>query len=234
MSDDPGTHTLLLIGTDTELLRPLDRMLTEAGHLVLCTLNAKAGLAACKVCTPSLVILDSMLEGLPSGLDIYRKIRSTPDFSSLPILFLTGIGSTAYPEVADDHCVPGPLDGPTIIARVRTALRSYRSKPAAIERPKQRDLRIDEDRRDVIAGGTRVELTGMQFDLLLALAKAEGRVVTRETLLSTARGWAPAAVGRSVDVHLSEIRRKLGKFSTLLETVRGKGYRLRQDDAPVA
>lgn len=227
----PGKLRILAIGKNPDLLSHIDDGLATPEHLVLVALSGRRALTACKAYTPSLILLDLLMEGPPNGLETLRILRASPISADVPRLLLVARrDALSDPEILAEESMVGPFVGTELLARVQAMRGRSSAGTTKIREYKIRELRIDIGRRDVRAGGSLVDLTGMEFDLLQALAQAHGKVVTRESLLTTARGWTPSAVGRSVDVHMAGIRRKLGAFSALLETVRGVGYRLRQDD----
>jgi two-component system OmpR family response regulator len=191
------------------------------------------GLAALKSDVFDAVLLDVMMPGL-DGLAVCRRIRET---SQVPILMLTARGDEADRVVglelgADDY-IPKPFSPRELLARLRAVLR--RSQPAA--EAKQivvGRLAIDVEARRVRVGAAVPELTGLEFDILLALARRPGRVVPRETLLGEAGRQDVTVSDRTVDVHVSHLRRKLGddpRTPRLIKTVRGVGYVLSPEAA---
>lgn len=223
-----GTQ-ILLVGNRIESLRLLDELLSTAGYSPFLALNDRSLLTSCKEGWPSLVIIDVRIDGVLDGVDLCRRIRSLPESGRPPLLLLSG-RAFSDPEIARDTCMVGEFKDSAFVSKVKQTLERSRKLNSEPQGPDRRNLIFDEERRHVIAGGIRVDLTAMELELLLALARARGSVVTRKSLLATARGWTPSTAGRSVDVHLSSIRRKLGEFGDLLETVRGMGYRLRHEE----
>ncbi len=224
---------VLLIDDDVRLYELLKSYLEQNGCTVTVAPDGKRGLAALEVGTFDAVLLDVMMPGM-DGIETCKRIRQK---SSIPIVMLTAKGDETDRVVglelgADDY-VSKPFSPRELLARLRAVLR--RAKPeAAGERIGAGDIAIDVPGRFVTMMGKSVELTGIEFDVLVALVRRAGRVVSRDALLSEA-GRGDVTVGeRTVDVHVSHLRQKLGddpKSPKLIKTVRGVGYVLTKDGA---
>jgi two-component system OmpR family response regulator len=222
----PHRISALLIDDDarlgalvTEYLGKHDIDVTVAG-------DGPRGLTALNKRRPELVLLDLMLPGM-DGLEVCRRIRATPDLSGLPIIMLTAKGEDVDKVVglelgADDYLAE-------LVARVRAVLR--RTSPAATPPPPKLRvgrLELDFASREVTVSGKRRVLTHHEFELLATLARAAGRVLTREQILDALKGQAEA-FDRSIDVHIAKLRAKLEldpKEPRYIKTVRGVGYML--------
>jgi two-component system, OmpR family, response regulator len=224
---------VLIIDDDTRLYELLARYLGANGVSCTHAPDGRRGLAALEGGVFDAVLLDVMMPGM-DGLEVCRRIREK---SRVPVIMLTAKGDETDRVVglelgADDY-VPKPFSPRELLARLRAVLR--RTQPEAMaEIVRVGDISIEVGSRAVRVGGETVDLTGIEFDLLLALARRPGRVVPRDTLLEQA-GRGDVAVGdRTVDVHVSHLRRKLGddpRSPKLIKTVRGVGYVLARDDA---
>jgi DNA-binding response OmpR family regulator len=222
---------VLCIDDDTRLFELLASFLEPNGVTLVHAADGRQGLAALDGGVFDAVLLDVMMPGI-DGLEVCKRIRQK---SRVPIIMLTAKGDETDRVVglelgADDY-VPKPFSPRELLARLRAVLR--RSAPeAAAPTLAVRDIVIDVPARDVRVAGTVVELTGIEFDILVTLARRPGRVVPRDTLLSQA-GRDDVTVGdRTVDVHVSHLRRKLGddpRAPRLIKTVRGVGYVLAKD-----
>jgi DNA-binding response OmpR family regulator len=174
------------------------------------------------------VLLDLMLPG-KDGLEVCREVRARSD---VPIVVLTARGEEADRvmglELGADDYVAKPYSPRELLARIRAVVRRARGKAGpATEAVKVGGLLVDPAARRVVLDGREIVLTGYEFARLLALARRAGRVLGREQLLELARGSAEDAFDRSVDVHVSRLRQKLGddpKRPRLIKTVRGAGY----------
>jgi DNA-binding response OmpR family regulator len=195
--------------------------------------DGPAALDAVRRLDPDVVILDVMLPGI-DGLEVCRQLRA---FSNAYVLMLTARGEEIDRVMgltvgADDYLVK-PFSPRELVARVRALLRRPRTPPAATDAggAPPAGLEIDEGRRFVRVDGGRVELTALEFNLLAVLAREPGIVVGRQALLEQVWGVAYVADVHLVDVHVANLRRKLGDDPAaprFVETVRGVGYRLRE------
>lgn len=174
------------------------------------------------------VLLDLMLPGR-DGLDVCREVRARSD---VPIVVLTARGEEADRvmglELGADDYLAKPYSPRELLARIRAVVRRAKGRAGpATEVVKVGGLLVDPASRRVVLDGREIVLTGYEFALLLALARRAGRVLAREQLMELARGSAEEAFDRSVDVHVSRLRQKLGddpKRPRLIKTVRGAGY----------
>ena len=227
---------LLLVDDDLKLCRLLTDYLEPLGYEVEAVHDGRTGLARALEAPQAAVILDVMLPGM-SGLDVLRELRKT---SQVPVVMLTALGDevdriTGLELGADDY-LPKTFSTRELLARLRAVLR--RSAAVAAQHDSARPapiavgpLWIDPGARTAALSEKPLVLTRVEYDLLLALAKAVGRVCTREHLLLAAADRDFEAFDRSIDVHISALRRKLGDDSRaprFIETVRGIGYRMRR------
>jgi len=217
---------VLCIDDDRRLYELLASFLAPNGVTLVHAIDGAQGLATLERDVFDAVLLDVMMPGM-DGLQVCQRIRQT---KQVPIIMLTARGDEADRVVglelgADDY-VPKPFSPRELLARLRAVLR--RAQPAAVvaEIVIGR-VAIDVGARQVRVGAQPAELTGLEFDILLALARRPGRVVPRETLLAEAGRDDITVNDRTVDVHVSHLRRKLGddsKSPRLIKTVRGVGY----------
>ena len=224
---------VLLIDDDVRLYELLASYLDQNGFHVTCAPDGRKGLAALEAGSFDAVLLDVMMPGI-DGLEVVKRIRQK---SGIPVVMLTAKGDETDRVVglelgADDY-VAKPFSPRELLARLRAVLR--RAKPESVgERLSAGDIAIDVPGRIVTVDGKPADLTGIEFDILVALVRRAGRVVPREALLSEA-GRSDVAVGeRTVDVHISHLRQKLGddpRSPRVIKTVRGVGYVLAKDSS---
>jgi len=225
------TARILVVDDETPILDLVRGYLERDGFEVATAADGPAGLAAVRATNPDVVILDVMLPGL-DGIEVCRQLRT---FSSAYVLMLTARGEEidrimGLTVGADDYLVK-PFSPRELVARVKALLRRPRTD-AAPPAAGPAGLEIDEGRRTVRVDGQGVELTTLEFDLLAVLARDPGIVIRRQALLD--RVWGPEFVADDhlVDVHVANLRRKLGDDPArprFVETVRGVGYRLHEE-----
>jgi DNA-binding response OmpR family regulator len=219
---------ILVTEDDRKVAGFLQRVLSEEGYIVdLCTSGAEAVTQA-RAGLYNLVVLDWMIPDL-DGLEVCRQLRRGG--STVPILMLTARGELQERVLglnagADDYLVK-PLEVEEFIARVAALLR----RSVGLLNLKLGALEIDRESRSALLGGRRLDLTTRENALLLHLAHHAGQVVTRSELLL--RVWSTQFDSGSnvVEVHVSRLREKLGEHAWMLETVRGRGYRLQERNA---
>lgn len=232
---DRDVSPILVVDDDAKILQLVRAYLEREGFVVFTASDGMTALAAVRERHPRLVVLDLMLPEM-DGLAVMRAVREE---SSVPILMLSARGSTAervhgISEGADDYLAK-PFSPAELVVRVKAILRrSATAADGGRGRRTLRDLVIDLDRYQVWRDQDRIALTAAEFRLLAALAQAEGRVLTRESLLDTLYGAAEGEVlDRTVDVYIGRLRDKLGDDAEqprYVETVRGVGYRAALDE----
>lgn len=225
---------LLIIDDDTRLSAMLNDYLSANGYRVRSAPTAAAGLADLSRSPAEAVILDVMLPDL-DGFEVLKRIRAGSD---VPVLMLTARGDETDRivglEIGADDYLPKPFSPRELLARLRAILRRHGASPVAGILRFGR-LEIDPGSRSARLDGQVCDMTGHQFDILLALAESAGRILTREQLLDRVKGIEADAFDRSVDVHVSRIRAAIEddpRHPRRIVTVRGAGYVFarRQDD----
>lgn len=181
---------------------------------------------------PDLVLLDIMLPG-DSGLSVLKRLRFSPQTKTLPVIMLTAKGSE-FDKVkgldmgADDY-ITKPFGVMELISRVKALLRRTQSDTQANRGLIQiGNLSLDNARREVCADGNPVSLTFKEYELLHHLALNEGLVMSREKLMEAVWGYDFEGESRTLDMHIRSLRQKLGVSGTLIQTVRGVGYKLEE------
>ena len=218
----PARGLVLVVEDERAIAELIGLYLRRAGFGVHVEADGVAALAAVRSLRPVAVVLDVGLPGM-DGIDVCRTMRANDDWT--PVLFVTArddeVDRVLGLELGADDYVTKPFSPRELAARVRTVLRR-----GALPVPQAMAVgavRVDVTARRVWAGGQEVALTSTEFDLLAQLVRNPGRVFSREQLLSSVWGYAAAAGTRTVDVHVAQLRAKLGAASPI-RTVRGVGY----------
>jgi DNA-binding response OmpR family regulator len=225
MSDEPGT--IVVIEDDPNIADLVDMYLRREGFRVIQASTGQAGLEATARERPRLVVLDIGLPDRMDGLEVCRTLRSTSD---VPVVILTArdaeVDRILGLELGADDYVTKPFSPRELVARIRAILR--RSEPSARSNAgplRVGDVSVDLDRHEVRVGAEVIALTSREFDLLAHLAENEGLVLSRRQLLDGVWGANWVGDDRTVDVHVRQLRKKLGG-ALPLSTVWGVGYRL--------
>ncbi len=226
-------ETILVIEDEGDILDLITVNLTREGFRVLGAASGEEGLALAREEAPDLIVLDLMLPGL-DGLQVCRALRADPSTRALPVLILTARGEeadiVAGLETGADDYVTKPFSPKVLVARVRSVMRRRVAAPGVEgDVLRVRDLVIHPGRHAVLAGERPIDLTATEFRLLHFLARRPGWVFTRNQIVQAVRGDGYPVTERSVDVQIYGLRRKLGEADDYVETVRGVGYRFKDD-----
>jgi two-component system, OmpR family, alkaline phosphatase synthesis response regulator PhoP len=218
--------TILIVDDERHIVDLLRLYLEKEGFATISAGDGDQALALHARHDPDLVILDLMLPRI-DGFEVCREIRRRGD---TPVLMLTArdddVDAIVGLELGADDYVTKPFNPRALVARVKAILRRADATTRGGRPIEVGTLRIDPRRRDATVGDRRLELRAREFDLLAALARDPGVVLTRDMLLEDVWGTDFPGETRTVDVHVAEVRKKLGDDGPPIETVRGVGYRL--------
>ena len=227
----PVEH-ILVVEDDLHISKLLKYNLVKSGFKCTVVITGEEALEVLGREDISLVLLDIMLPKM-DGFDTCRAIRGDDTFSSIPVVILTARGEEVDRVVglelgADDYIVK-PFSVRELILRIKNVLKRNPVTRSGKEVLELGDLIIDIPRHKVTVLGDPVVLTSMEFNLLAHLMRTQGRVQSRETLLSEVWDMNTTVTTRTVDTHIKCLRQKLGAAGTLIETIRGVGYCLKED-----
>jgi two-component system, OmpR family, response regulator MprA len=227
LASDAATGRVLVVEDDVEIADVLRRTLRQEGHEVRSAGDGVEALSLAEQFLPDLVILDLGLPRL-DGVEVCRRLRAASD---VPILILTARVETGdrvegLDSGADDYLVK-PFERQELLARLRALMR--RRPPRGSASLVVGDLSLNPDTREVFRGERLIDLTNREFELLEYLMRNERLVVSRERLLEEVWGYDPTAMTNTIDVFISNVRRKLedGGEARVLHTKRGAGYVIR-------
>jgi two-component system phosphate regulon response regulator PhoB len=223
---------ILIIEDEKDIVDLVVYHLRQSGFSVISALDGPSGLELAKKERPSLVILDLMLPGM-DGKDICRALKSNPLTQSIPILMLTAkaeeVDRVIGLELGADDYVTKPFSPRELVLRVKAILRRKEVAQEGEKVIQIGDLLVDIDRHHVSVKKRSIPLTSTEFKLLVELASNRGRVQTRERLLDKVWGYTYEGYARTVDTHIRRLREKLGPSGDYIETIRGMGYRFREE-----
>jgi DNA-binding response OmpR family regulator len=231
-SDAPSRGLILVIEDEASIAEVIRLNLVSAGFGVQVESNGEAGLAAVAAVRPAAVILDVGLPGI-DGIEVCRRLRTAQDWT--PVLFVTArddeVDRIVGLELGADDYVTKPFSPRELVARVASVLRRSHGAPEGSGALRVGAVQLDPAERRVHAAGREIGLTATEFDLLAYLMRRPGRVFGREQLLSEVWGYSWIAGARTVDVHIAQLRAKLGEASPI-RTVRGVGYSVEHTAQP--
>ena len=216
---------ILLIDDDVELCALLQELLKREGFDVEMEHDGAKGLDRARAAPFDLIVLDVMLPRL-DGFDVLRQLRRS---NMVPVLMLTARGEDVDRivglELGADDYLPKPFNPRELTARIHAILRRMEPKPAGDSRRIEiNGVALDPGTREVFKDGKRVEMTTLEFDILEMLMRSAGRVLSRDALMESLYNRKATPFDRSIDMHVSHLRKKLETDRTLFKTVRGVGY----------
>ena len=223
---------ILVVEDDRDIQELLRYHLEKHGYQTECVANGAFAVVAVGKLPPDLILLDLMLPGM-DGLEVCRKLKADPATAQVPIIIISARGEeadiVAGLELGAIDYVCKPFRPREVMARVKTGLRRATRESDDNTVVTYLGMRIDPECHAVTIDGEQVNLTAGEFRLLQYLAKRPGRVFTRDQIIDAVRGDDYAVTDRAVDVQIVGLRRKLGDYGQYVETVRGVGYRMRQE-----
>jgi DNA-binding response OmpR family regulator len=224
-------NIIAIVDDEEDIVELVSHHLKREGYKVKEFYNGRDFLSFIESVVPDLAVLDIMLPGI-DGLEICRILKSKTRTSSVPIIMLTAKATEADVVVglelgADDYMVK-PFSPRELVARVKTILRRVSTKDDDKRVLKLGPLSIDTEKFEASLDGKKIELTTTEFKILEVLAEGRGRVYTRDQLLKKKRLWGDDKLvfDRTIDVHIKNLREKLGKAGNMIKTIRGIGYKL--------
>lgn len=229
---------ILIVDDEQDLVRTLDYNLRREGFETRTAYTGRAALTeAARHPVPDLVLLDLMLPDM-SGTEVCRRLRADEATRDTLVVMVTAKGEeidrvVGFEVGADDYVVK-PYSVRELMLRVRAILRRRAPDDASTSHPTNSILhgcmQVDPGGHAVLVNGEQARLTALEFRLLLTLLQRRGQVQSRETLLSDVWGYAPEVTTRTVDTHVKRLRAKLGDAGAYVETIRGVGYCIRDNE----
>lgn len=229
-----GKDTVLLIEDESDVLDLVRYNLNKAGFRVIVARDGLAGLKAAREEGPDAIILDLMLPEM-RGEDVCRQLKERENTAHIPVIMLTAKAQAkdrvAGLELGADDYVAKPFSPRELVLRLQAVLRRVRSSGPG-EKLVLGPFELDRGSFEVRLDGRKLDLTGIEFKLLVMLMDKRGAPLGRDILLRDVWGYRNVVDSRTVDTHVRRLRAKLGDHAACLETVRGEGYRFRVEDKP--
>jgi len=223
---------ILVVDDEEDLLELVRYNLSKEGYQVICVASGEEAIKAARSQQPALIVLDLLLPNV-DGLEVCRLLKNDSKTKHIPVVMLTAKSEEADMvaglELGADDYVTKPFSPRVLLARIRAVLRRGASNDSDDRTTiRVNDLVINPGRHEVLAAGDPILLTNTEFRLLHFLARKPGWVFTRNQIVDAVQGEDYPVTERAVDVQVAGLRKKLGRFSSYIETVRGVGYRLKE------
>jgi two-component system alkaline phosphatase synthesis response regulator PhoP len=231
-------ETILVVDDEAEILELVKYNLDKEGFTAVCVETGEEALAAARLKLPDLILLDLMLPGI-DGLEVCCRLRADEKTRGIPVIMLTAKGGeadiVAGLELGATDYVTKPFSPRVLVARIKAVLRRDTEGDDDSASIRLGGLVIHPGRHQVLVDNVPVSLTASEFRILLFMARRPGWVFTRQQIVDAAQGDdvyvnERFVTDRSVDVHIVSLRRKLGAYGRCIDTVRGVGYRLNEDE----
>ena len=223
---------ILVVDDEQDLVKLIRYHLEKDGYKVITTSNGEDALLLTRREKPALIILDLMLPGI-DGLEVCKKIKADSELAHTAIVMVTAKGEevdiTLGLKLGADDYVTKPFSPKELVARVQAVLRRTQTSPTPKDYIDIEGLTIDTYKHEVAINDEVIPLTLTEFKLLHKLASKPGRVFTRDQLLDTVSGPETFVIDRTIDVHIASLRKKLKSFASRIVTIRGIGYKFRED-----
>ncbi|OQA51346.1 MAG: Alkaline phosphatase synthesis transcriptional regulatory protein PhoP [Candidatus Omnitrophica bacterium ADurb.Bin292] len=228
-----ATETILLIEDERNIAELVKYNLDREGFHVICVSSGRAGLEAAQKNPPTLILLDLMLPEL-GGLEICKILKENPKTRAIPVIMLTAKSTEADKvlglELGADDYITKPFSPRELLARIKAVLRRINTSPER-EILEAGSIELDLGKHELRVKEKPVEITAKEFALLEAMMASKGRVLTRETLLGKVWGYENSTrlETRTVDMHITQLRKKLKNEAPRIVTLKGVGYRFDGD-----
>ena len=224
-------RTILVVEDEADLAELLRHNIEQEGYACRLAANGRVAVTEADKTPPDLIILDRMLPGL-SGDEVIRQLKRDPRTASIPIIMLTAKAEESDELVgfalgADDY-VTKPFSMKLLLARISAMFRRTETSEADQDVLTAGSIQLNIGRHELIVNGQSITVTATEFRLLTALMKANGRVLSRDRLIDASMGTGAVVTDRTIDVHVTALRKKLGEAASWIWTIRGVGYAFRE------
>lgn len=225
----PQKQSVFVIEDDQDIRHLVENILSKNGYVVAGSESAELGLKRIPSFKPSLIILDFELPGM-DGLECCKRVRANPAIKSIPIILLSVHSSEVYKitalESGADDFVTKPFSHGELLARVKAVLRrTGKGEPGKSQAVKDKLFELDRDKRTVFLKKRKLNLTPKEFSIMDLFLRAPGQVFSRDLLATQVWEQENLLTSRTIDVHLARLRKKLGRYGNVIQTVGKVGYR---------
>ena len=231
---DMSKGIVLVIDDEEDLIELVRYNLTKEGFEVISAGNGESGLMQAVKIKPDVIIIDLMLPGI-DGLEVCRTLRAGNETSHIPLIMLTAKGSESDRivglELGADDYITKPFSPRELAARIKALLRRTRGFQQNKSIIRHGEISIDLNSHEVSCQDSSVELTATEYRLLQFMASHPGHVFSRNAIIENVLGRDVTVLDRTIDVHIMSLRRKLGECSEWIETIRGFGYKFREESS---
>lgn len=224
---------ILVIDDEADIRELLTYNLEQEGYSVRSVSNGEEALKTFENESVDLILLDLMLPGIP-GIEICKRLKRDAKLEAIPIIMISAKSTETDVivglEIGADDYITKPFSPKEVVARVRAILRrTEEKKPDQSESRKYKfkGIELDLDRHEVIIDLKEVKLTSTEFKILQCLISRPGNVFSRDELIDFALGKNISVVDRTIDVHMTNLRKKIGTYGALIESIRSVGYRMK-------
>ena len=223
---------ILVVDDEQDLVKLVRFNLEKDGYKVISAFNGEDALFLARKERPDLIVLDLMLPGI-DGLEVCKKLKADTELVNIAVIMLTAKGEesdiTLGLKLGADDYVTKPFSPKELVARVQAVLRRAKISSTTKDYIEIEALKIDVNKHEVTMKNETIPLTLTEFKLLHQLASKPGRVFTRDQLLDAVSGPETFVIDRTVDVHIAALRKKLKTYANRIVTIRGVGYKFREE-----
>ncbi len=228
-SPDNSKSTILVVDDEPDILELIIYNLEQHGHTVISASNGAKALELAKSRLPDLIVLDVMMPEI-NGVEVAKRLRAQTETAAMPIIMLTARSEESNEleglDAGADDYITKPFSMQVLLARINSLTRrSMQSSPGQGSQLTLGPVAVDLDEHQATVDGETIQLTITEFRVLCALLNNQGKVLSRPALISNAIGPGVAVTERTIDVHITALRKKISPYSSMITTVRGVGYR---------
>ncbi len=223
-------RTIFVIDDEKDIREILQVNFSKEGYAVVSLPSAEDAMRELDKAAPDLIVLDIMMPGM-GGYEFCKKLRSSPKYMGIPIIFLSAkseeFDKVLGLELGGDDYITKPFSLKELLSRVKAVMRRYAPEPEAgsdAGKISYRGIELNPDKYQLLVDGAEVKLTRTEFEMLHLFIKNPGKIFTRDNIINSVKGHDVYVVDRTIDVHIMNLRKKLGPYKNTIATFSGVGY----------